>query len=230
MPFALTPERERELDRDPHALSDAAGGVHSGASSLSGSAGFVSEDVIAFVSDKLRSPAAHVKGRRHLLHAVQPAPGRQAPGLGVPHAALRAARRRRDARTTARRGSASSRARPRRDGKVTLRTAECLASCGTAPMMQVDKNYHENLTLPRGGRDPRSPPEKLGRSMLKQTNYLTKVYGLPERLDAPRRTSASCAATRRPGRSSRRWRRPTSSTRRRRRTSAAAAAPASRWA
>jgi NADH-quinone oxidoreductase subunit E len=35
------------------------------------------------------------------------------------------------------------------DGKITLRTAECLASCGTAPMMQVDKTYHENLTLPQ---------------------------------------------------------------------------------
>ena len=34
-----------------------------------------------------------------------------------------------------------------KDGKVTLRTAECLASCGTAPMMQVDKTYHENLTV-----------------------------------------------------------------------------------
>jgi NADH-quinone oxidoreductase subunit E len=33
-----------------------------------------------------------------------------------------------------------------RDGKVTLRTAECLASCGTGPMMQVDKDYYENLT------------------------------------------------------------------------------------
>ena len=32
------------------------------------------------------------------------------------------------------------------DGKITLRTAECLASCGTAPMMQVDKAYYENLT------------------------------------------------------------------------------------
>jgi ABC-type transport system substrate-binding protein len=32
------------------------------------------------------------------------------------------------------------------DGKITLRSAECLASCGTAPMMQVDKNYYENLT------------------------------------------------------------------------------------
>jgi NADH-quinone oxidoreductase subunit E len=35
-----------------------------------------------------------------------------------------------------------------KDGKVTLRTAECLASCGTAPMMQVDKKYYEGLTIP----------------------------------------------------------------------------------
>lgn len=32
------------------------------------------------------------------------------------------------------------------DGQVTLWTAECLASCGTGPMMQVDRDYHENLT------------------------------------------------------------------------------------
>ena len=34
-----------------------------------------------------------------------------------------------------------------KDGKITLRTAECLAACGQAPMMQVDKDFHENLTL-----------------------------------------------------------------------------------
>lgn len=32
------------------------------------------------------------------------------------------------------------------DGAITLKTAECLASCGTAPMMQVDERYYENLT------------------------------------------------------------------------------------
>ena len=36
-----------------------------------------------------------------------------------------------------------------KDGRITLRTAECLASCGSAPMMQVDKTYHENLTPER---------------------------------------------------------------------------------
>ena len=32
------------------------------------------------------------------------------------------------------------------DGMFTLKTVECLASCGTAPMMQVGQQYHENLT------------------------------------------------------------------------------------
>ena len=33
------------------------------------------------------------------------------------------------------------------DGMFTLKTVECLASCGTAPMMQIGEAYHENLTF-----------------------------------------------------------------------------------
>ncbi len=32
------------------------------------------------------------------------------------------------------------------DGKFTLRAVECLGSCGTAPMLQIGEQYHENLT------------------------------------------------------------------------------------
>lgn len=32
------------------------------------------------------------------------------------------------------------------DGMFTLKAVECLASCGTAPMMQIGETYHENLT------------------------------------------------------------------------------------
>ena len=32
------------------------------------------------------------------------------------------------------------------DGKITFMEAECLASCGTAPVMLVDDELHENLT------------------------------------------------------------------------------------
>ena len=33
-----------------------------------------------------------------------------------------------------------------KDGRFTLRSVECLGACVNAPMMQVDKDYHENLT------------------------------------------------------------------------------------
>lgn len=32
------------------------------------------------------------------------------------------------------------------DGRFTLRSVECLGACVHAPMMQVDKDYHEHLT------------------------------------------------------------------------------------
>lgn len=33
------------------------------------------------------------------------------------------------------------------DGAFTLKTVECLGSCGTAPMLQIGEQFHENLTL-----------------------------------------------------------------------------------
>jgi len=33
------------------------------------------------------------------------------------------------------------------DGRFTLMEAECLASCGTAPVVQINDDYYENLTL-----------------------------------------------------------------------------------
>ena len=33
-----------------------------------------------------------------------------------------------------------------RDGMFTLKTAKCLGSCGTAPMLQCGASFHENLT------------------------------------------------------------------------------------
>lgn len=32
------------------------------------------------------------------------------------------------------------------DGMFTLTVVECLGSCGTAPVMQINQNYYENLT------------------------------------------------------------------------------------
>ena len=35
------------------------------------------------------------------------------------------------------------------DGRFTLKKVECLASCDTAPVVQVNDDYHEHLTLAR---------------------------------------------------------------------------------
>lgn len=35
------------------------------------------------------------------------------------------------------------------DGRYTLSEAECLASCGTAPVLQVNEDYYENLDVPK---------------------------------------------------------------------------------
>ncbi len=35
------------------------------------------------------------------------------------------------------------------DGLFTLTEVECLGSCGTAPVMQINQRYHENLTRAR---------------------------------------------------------------------------------
>jgi NADH-quinone oxidoreductase subunit E len=32
------------------------------------------------------------------------------------------------------------------DGRITIKEVECLGACGGAPMMQVDSEYHENLS------------------------------------------------------------------------------------
>lgn len=34
-----------------------------------------------------------------------------------------------------------------KDGKFSLKTAECLAACGQAPMVQINDHYYENLTV-----------------------------------------------------------------------------------
>jgi NADH-quinone oxidoreductase subunit E len=34
-----------------------------------------------------------------------------------------------------------------KDGKFTLKEVECLGSCGTAPVVQIEDNYYESLTI-----------------------------------------------------------------------------------
>jgi len=148
MPFALSPERERKLqeilERYPTKMAATLPLLHL----CQDQAGYVNDDVITFVSQRLDLPTSHVKGvvTFYTLYNQHPVGKHQVWICRTLPCALRGAY---DviAHCEKRLGIRCGETTP--DGKVTLRTAECLASCGTAPMMQVDREYHENLTRER---------------------------------------------------------------------------------
>ena len=146
MPFALTPERDKELDeiltRYPTRMAACIPALHL----CQEQAGWISEDAILWVAFRLDLPPAHVKGvvTFYTLFNQHPVGKHQLWVCRTLPCALRGAGEvleHCEKRLGIKPGETTS------DGMITLRTAECLASCGTAPMVQVDKTYHENLTL-----------------------------------------------------------------------------------
>jgi NADH-quinone oxidoreductase subunit E len=145
-PFALTPEREKQLEeilsRYPNRQAATIPVLHV----CQDQNGWVSDEIIAWVAKRLGISAAHVKGVAtfYTLFNKEPVGKHQVWVCRTLSCALNGS----DAilsRCEKRLGIHVGQTTP--DGKVTLRTAECLASCGTAPMMQVDREYHENLTV-----------------------------------------------------------------------------------
>ncbi|HTV19157.1 MAG TPA: NAD(P)H-dependent oxidoreductase subunit E [Polyangiaceae bacterium] len=146
MAFVLSEAHERELAdilaRYPNKMAACIPALHL---CQNANDNWVSPEVIQFVSERLELPAAHVQGVVTFYTLFnQHRPGKHqvwvcrtlSCALRGSDAILDHCQRRLGVgigQTTA-------------DGKFTLRTAECLASCGTAPMMQVDKTYYENLT------------------------------------------------------------------------------------
>lgn len=146
MAFALSEERERQLDeilsRYPNKMAACIPVLHL---CQEANGNWVSDEVIAFVADKLELSTAHVKGvvTFYTLFNREPPGKHQVWVCRTLSCALRGSDdilRRCEKKLGIHVGETT------KDGKVTLRTAECLASCGSAPMMQVDKTYHENLT------------------------------------------------------------------------------------
>lgn len=145
MPFALSPERDRELNeiltRYPTKMAACIPALHL----CQEQNGYIDDDVIAWVSFRLDLPPAHVKGvvtfytlfnqhkvGKHQLWVCRTLPcALRGAGDLLHHCEKKLGIK--AGETTA-------------DGQITLKTAECLASCGTAPMIQVDKTYYENLT------------------------------------------------------------------------------------
>jgi NADH-quinone oxidoreductase subunit E len=145
MPFALSADREREmteiLARYPTRRAATIPLLHL----CQDQDGYVSEEAMVFVADKVGTSAAQVKGvvTFYTLFNTEPVGKHQVWVCKTLSCALRGAQ---DIIGHCEKKLGVHIGETTKDGKVTLRTAECLASCGTAPMMQVDKKYYENLT------------------------------------------------------------------------------------
>jgi NADH-quinone oxidoreductase subunit E len=148
MTFALSADRDKKLteilSRYPTKMAACIPALHL----CQEENGWVSEDVITWVAHRLDLTPAHVKGvvtfytlfNQHPVGKHQVWVCRTLPCalVGSDHILEHCKKKLgiKEGETT-------------EDGVFTLRTAECLASCGTAPMMQIDKDYHENLTVER---------------------------------------------------------------------------------
>jgi len=146
MSFALNPEREREMEdifsRYPNKQAACIPLLHL----CQEQHGWVNDEVIAFVAEKCELSTAHVQGvvTFYSLFNQEPVGEHEIWICRTLSCALRGADdvlHRCEKRLGIHEGETT------KDGNVTLRTAECLAACGQAPMMMVDKTYHENLTL-----------------------------------------------------------------------------------
>lgn len=145
MPFELSPDREQKLTeilgRYPNKMAACIPLLHL----CQEQNGWVSEDVMHFVASRLELPVAHVQGvvTFYTLFNQKPVGKHQVWVCRTLPCALRGAG---ELLHHCEKKLGIHAGETTEDGKITLRTAECLASCGTAPMIQVDKDYYENLT------------------------------------------------------------------------------------
>jgi NADH-quinone oxidoreductase subunit E len=143
--FALSPEREKHVEeilaRYPNSKAACIPVLHV----CQEQNGWISEEIMQFVADRLSLSTAHVKGvvTFYTLFNKEPVGKHQVWVCRTLSCALRGSD---EILHHCEKRLGVSPGQTTKDGKVTLRTAECLASCGTAPMMQVDKEYYENLT------------------------------------------------------------------------------------
>jgi NADH-quinone oxidoreductase subunit E len=146
MAFSLSEEKEKVVDeliaRYPARMAACIPVLHL----CQEEQGWVSPDIIEYVANRLEMSTSQVKGvvtfyTMYHQHEVAPNVLWVCRTLSCE---LRGAKQIQDhleRRLGCEAGGTS------RDGKVTLLTAECLASCGTAPMIQLNEHFHENLTV-----------------------------------------------------------------------------------
>ncbi|MET0284691.1 MAG: NAD(P)H-dependent oxidoreductase subunit E [Polyangiales bacterium] len=146
MAFTLTPEREvvaqQLIKRYPVPRAACIPILHL----CQQQEGWVSPETIAFVADKLGMSTSQVQGVVTFytsFHQEQVAPNVVwvCRTLSCEIRGAKVVQEHLEKKFGCHAGETS------RDGKFTLKKAECLAACGQAPMVQINDDFHENLTL-----------------------------------------------------------------------------------
>jgi NADH-quinone oxidoreductase subunit E len=109
-------------------------------------AGWVSPDVIQYVSRRLELPASEVQGvvTFYTMYHQKPVAPSVVWVCRTLSCELRGAR---ELQTHLEHRFGCHVNGTSKDGLFTLKKAECLAACGQAPMVQINDDYHENLTI-----------------------------------------------------------------------------------
>lgn len=146
MSFALSPEREKQLEELLERYPDQQAACIPLLHLCQDQNGWISEEVIEWVASRLEVSAAHVRGVAtfYSLFFTEPVGKHRIWVCRTLSCALMGADgvlQRCEKRLGIRCGETTP------DGRISLHSAECLASCGTGPMMQVDEQYHEKLSL-----------------------------------------------------------------------------------
>lgn len=146
MSFSLSPDAEKIVDellkRYPTKRAAALPVLHL----CQRQNGWVSDEVIAYVARRLAMDASEVKGvvTFYTMYHQEPVAKNVVwvcRTLSCELMGARAVQKHLEQRFGCGVGGTS------RDGRFTLKTAECLAGCGYGPVVQINDTYHENLTL-----------------------------------------------------------------------------------
>ena len=148
MAFALTPQRDKEVDELLTHYPTRRAALIPVLWICQRQHGWVSPEVIQFVATRLELSTAIVKGVVTFYTMFFQQPGGEhviyvCRTLSCDLRGAKAIQEHLEETLGCHPGGTS------KDGKFTLLKAECLAACGQAPMVQIDDDYHENLTFER---------------------------------------------------------------------------------
>ena len=108
--------------------------------------GYLSLEVMEYVAELLELTPAFVASVASFYTMFYKQADGEEPRPGMHQPVVQPAGRGPHRRLPQSNGSASTSARPPRTASSPSSEVECLASCGTAPMMQINDDYWENLT------------------------------------------------------------------------------------